>query len=253
MTGRRGNWEPDQVQLLNEVDALASKVLSDGPGASGGGLVERFRRQAVAHKQAEQDRWADLLRQARLLSDALRSAYRYLNELTEQLNVVRPTRPRSVPFHGSIVFEGLAWCDGRADFRLRPGHTDPPMLDRVTLGYRLVGPRALRVEREQPALDRLGEALTQWRIPHTLHEVRNERGLRERGAYVFTPELRCSLCLTADDSTGMIRMRMTNVDRFGSAEFELPPAALDAAALENLGALLVGESGLFLSSFRRIA
>lgn len=61
--------------------------------APGGSLLERLKREAQERQTTESQRFTLQAQKQRFISDALRQAFDYFRELTEQLNVVRPPVP----------------------------------------------------------------------------------------------------------------------------------------------------------------
>ena len=255
-------------RLLEDVDAFVRKVLEkDAPAAAKpsppltpapapqgpGTLLDRLKTLAEAKRRDEELQSNRLIQSAMGLSDAIERVFYYLRDLTQQLNTLQPVRPRPFPFHGTIVFDDLSWRDGQADYYLRATNNDQRIYEKVTLRCYVSATEPLRLEREQPAMDRLRDALSHWHIPYSLSELRNDRGNVIGGKFAFTPALRMFLSLVADDVAGLLRLKMNSVEHFGASEFELEASALDLAALDELGKLLIGEPSTFVNRFKRLA
>jgi hypothetical protein len=269
------DWEKDPRRLLDDVDAFVRKVLDKEPVASAratasnwrapvspvvaqmppgsAGLLDRLKQMADAKRREEEVISTRLIQSAVGLSDSIESVFLYLRDLTQQLNVLQPVRPRPFPFHGTIAFENMAWRDGQADYYLRATNNEQRIYEKVTLRCYISASEPIRIEREQPAMDRLRDALTHWHIPYALNEVRNDRGNIVRGTFAFTPALRGFFSLVADDAAGLLRLKMNNVEHFGASEFELSSAELDLATLDEMGKLLLGEPSAFVHKFKRLA
>jgi hypothetical protein len=269
------DWEKDPKRLLDDVDAFVRKVLDKesrgvaeptatesrpiGARASGAPpqpaipLLDRLKQMAEAKQREEEAISTRLIESAMGLSGAIERVFVFLRDLTQQLNILQPVHMRPFAFHGSISFENLAWRDGQADYYLRATNNERRIFEKVTLRCYISASEPMRIEREQPAMDRLRDALAHWHIPYTLNEIRNDRGNVVRGLFVFTPALRGFLSLVADDAAGLLRLKMNNIEHFGASEFELAPDALDLATLDELGKLLLGETSTFVHKFKRLA
>lgn len=272
--GEPQDWEKDPRRLLDDVNAFVRKVLEKDSAEAGKrrppdippaaaeqaitqtpapGLLERLKQMAQAKQRDDEAMSTRLIESAMGLSDAIERVFLYLRDLTQQLNILQPVHPRPFPFHGSIAFEHMAWRDGQADYYLRATNNQRRIYEKVTLRCYISASEPLRVEREQPAMDRLRDALAHWHIPYTLNEARNDRGNVVGGTFVFTPALRGFLSLVADDAAGLLRLKMNNVEHFGASEFELAADAVNLAALDELGKLLLGEPSTFVHKFKRLA
>jgi hypothetical protein len=265
------DWESDPKRLMDDVDAFVRKVLDNGPapsasrsvGARVGGssgpaaesprLLDRLKLMAEAKQREEEAVSSRLIESAMGLSGAIERVFIYLRDFAQQLNIIQPVRPRPFPFLGSLAFDNLAWRDGQADYYLRATNNERRIFEKVTLRCYISASEPLRIEREQPAMDRLRDALTQWHIPYSLSEIRNDRGNVVAGTFTFTPALRCFLSLVADDAAGLLRLKLNNIEHFGASEFELSPDAVNVATLDELGKLLLGETSTFVHRFKRLA
>ena len=219
----------------------------------GGSLLERLKREAQAKQMTESQIFSVQGQQKRFISEAMQSAFQYLRELCEQINILKPPYPLNYNLLGIVNLEGLSWQEGRADFRLVPDASEDRLLDQVTLRFKLGSGQQLRVERENPAHETFRNALIEANIAYKEEEFRNQKGHVERAAYTFPAEVKAGLVFAADYKAGDIRLLLRNIRRFGAAEYRLPPQTLDHAALEELGRLILGEDSRVEKMFRRVA
>lgn len=221
--------------------------------ASGGSLLEKLKREALEQKMSESQRFTLQSQQKGLISEALRRAFDYFRELTEQLNVLKPPVPTEYNFLNLATLDGLAWQEGRADFRLLPAASDDRLLEQVTLRYRLHAGRDVKVTRESPAHEAFAAQLMEANIAFHTEEIRNAKNGVERAVYTFPCEVKAGLGLMADYKLGDIRLVLRNVRRFGGATYRVPHDALDHGTLEELAQLLLGQESRFEKMFRRVA
>jgi hypothetical protein len=211
-------------------------------------------KQQAAEKLASQDQNAQQKAgRTAAVSDALRDVYLYLRDLCEQLNVVKPTWPKTYYINETLAFADLAWVGGRADFRKQAGANDNRPFEQVSMRFRLEGPVELTLERENPGMEKLRLLFVDASITHQLDEFRNSRGYTERGRFTIKPELRAGLLFSGDFDSGAISLKVLNLPRLGSFEFLIPSDGLDQAVLEEIALLVVGESTQFFKHFKRIA
>lgn len=221
--------------------------------APGGSLLEKLKREAQARQMTDSQCFTLQAQQQRFISDALQHAFDYLRELTEQLNILKPSVPVEYNLLNLATLDGLVWQEGRADFRLLPAASEDRLLEQVTLRYRLGAARELRVERENPAHELFAAKLMEANIPYKSEEFRNARNHVERTVFTFPCEVRAGFAFTADYERGDIRLVLRNVRRFGGVEYRLAHEALDQGTLEEMARLLMGEESRFEKMFRRTA
>ena len=218
-----------------------------------GGLLARLKQQA-ADKLAEQEHGANQqAERIAAVSNTLRDTYIYMRDLCEQLNVIKPSWPKTYYINETLAFADLAWQEGRGDFRKQPGATDDRPYERVSLRLSLEGPTELVIERENPAMEKLRQLFVDNNITHQLDEVRNNRGYTERGKFKVKPLLRAGLLFVGDYEASNIRLKVVNLPRLGSFEFVIPSDGLNPSVLEEIGLLVVGESTQFFKHFKRVA
>lgn len=233
----------------------ASAPSSPPPAAAapGGSLLEKLKREALEQKMSESQRFTLQSQQKGFISEALRRAFDYFRELTEQLNVLKPPVPTEYNFLNLATLDGLVWQEGRADFRLLPAASDDRLLEQVTLRYRLHAGRDVKVTRESPAHEAFAAQLMEANIVFDTEEIRNAKNGVERAVFTFPCEVKAGLGLMADYKLGDIRLVLRNVRRFGGATYRVPHDALDQGTLEELAHLLLGEESRFEKMFRRVA
>lgn len=176
------------------------------------------------------------------LSEALRTAYRYLKDLADQLNVIQPVYREVYAIPGLPEFRGLAWEEGKADFRMREVTPILKRFDRVSFRFRLSGPKEIKVTREYPASEKLKQFLEEGGIAYTAHDVYTARGAVEGSKFIVPAEVRASLTLYNELALGKVLMRTSNVSGFGTLKYLLSPDAIDDESLDELAAFVLGES-----------
>ena len=246
------NRSPTQADKPVSAAPQAASVGTAAPAA--GGLLEKLRREAQAKQMSESQIFSLQEQRKRHISETLQAAFQYLRDLCEQLNIVKPDYPLAYSLINVVNFDQLAWQEGRADYRTVASAGEDKLFEQVTVRCRLGAPgRELSVERENPAHEVFRNALFENNIVFKEDGVRNERGHVARTLFTFSREVKAGLIFVADYKVGDIRLQLRNLQRFGMAEYRLPPEALTHEALEELGRLLLGEPSRFEKMFRRVA
>lgn len=252
---------PPQASVANVAPApsnsapavTATPTPAPQPAATPSGLLAQLKQQAMAKLQAEGQQNTLQKEVQQQISNALEMTYKYLNDLCQQLNIIKPPYARSYSFFGIVDFNELTWQEGRADFRLQSAASEDRFYDQVTLRYRLSCPKKLQVTRDNPAHEKLHKALFDNNIVFTTDEVRNERGYVERATFSFPCEIKAGLQLTGDYSSGQLIMRSRHIDRFGIMEYRFGPEAVTQEALDELARLILGEPNRIAQLFLRTA
>jgi hypothetical protein len=175
----------------------------------------------------------------RRVGEALERAFRYLKELAEQLDVLKPAYSnKGYAIPGVPEFSGLAWESGSAD--LHSGPSQRP--ERVSLHYRIGGQKHVRATREFPRSEKVKQMLVEHKIEYHAKEQRNAKGSLESTTFMFDCEIRASLALEARYDTGKLLLKARNVEHFGTFEHLVSPEAVTPQSLEELASVILGES-----------
>lgn len=223
------------------------------PPAASSSLLANLKKQALLKQQTETQINALQTEQMLRIHASLGMAYQYLNDLVQQLNILKPPYAKSYSFFGVADFDGMTWQEGRADFRMQEGASDNRYYNQVTLRYRLAAEKKFSVMRENPALEKLHKALFDNNIAFTTEEVRNERNQVEKATFTFPAEVKAGLLLAANYETGKLLLRTRNIERFGIMEYELPPESINQDALDQVAQLILGENNRVGQLFQRTA
>ena len=220
--------------------------------APGGSLLARLKDQAAA-RIAEESQRGDIQEQTRRqISDSLQQTYLYLRDFVNQVNIIKPAYPATYYLNEQLVFDKLAWREGRADLRKLEDATDSRWVERASLRYLLAGDAPIVVDRENPAMELFDRTLRDYDLKFSFEAFKNERARTERGRFTVQREIRAGLLFVADYAAGDIRLRTLNVQRLGSAEYRIPAEALDTSTIEEIALLVLGESSQFVRRFRRV-
>jgi hypothetical protein len=222
-------------------------------GSSADSLLARLKQQAQSLQQGADERGAQLNAQAQKLSASLGGAFHYLDDLIKQLNIIKPAIPKEFIFPGNIVFAGMNWVEGAADFRMVPSASDDRRFESLTARFRLASPQQLTVERDALGVESLRKTLHDHNIVFKMEEKQNARNQVERARFTFPCEIRAGFLIKADYEAGNLILRTRNVERFGMMEFKLQPDDLNQETLDELTKLFLGEKSRFLTMYRRTA
>jgi PilZ domain-containing protein len=177
-----------------------------------------------------------------IVSVALQKACAYLKDLAQRLNVEHPAYGRGYTIAGVPEFSGLAWEEGQADCDTRELFSTVTVYERVSLRFRLSGKKQIQVDREFPASERLRQWLADGNISFETQGMWSKRGSLQGTRFVFPCQVDASLLLEGQHETGSLLMRARNVAGFGLMEQILAPEAMVGRGLDDLAALVLGET-----------
>lgn len=221
------------------------------PAASS--LLARLKQQAQSLQQGADQRDAEIEARAHQLSASIGAAFHYLDDLVKQLNIIKPAIPKEFVFPGNIVFAGMSWVEGAADFRMVPSATEDRRYESLTARFRIAAPQQIAVERDAIGIEPLRKTLHDYGIAFSVEEKQNARHQVERARFSFPCEIKAGFLIKADYEAGHLLLRTRNIDRFGMMEFRLRPEDLNQETLDELTKLFLGEKSRFLTMYRRSA
>jgi len=222
-----------------------------GPAADS--LLARLKQKAQTVQQVAEQRDAEDEVRAQQLSNSVGAVFHYLDDLIKQLNIIKPEIPKEFVFPGNIVFDGMSWMEGAADFRMVPTATEDRLYDSITARFRISAPRKIVVDRDAIGVEPLRKMLHDYNIAFQVQEKQNTRKMIESACFTFPCEIKAGFIIRADYAVGNLLLRTRNIDRFGMMEFRLQPDDLNQETLDELTKLFLGETSRFLQMFRRTA
>ena len=216
-------------------------------------LLSRLKEQAQSLQQGADQRGAEREVCAQRLSTSLGAAYHYLDDLVKQLNIIKPLIPKEFIFPGNIVFAGMSWVEGVADFRMVPSATDDRRYESLTARFRIAAPQQISVERDAIGVEPLRKMLHDYNLVFSVEEKQNARNQVEFARFTFPCEIKAGIIIKADYVAGNLLLRTRNIDRFGMMEFRLQANDLNQETLDELTKLFLGEKSRFMAMYRRSA
>ena len=228
------------------VPAARSAATSAAPAiksaTSGGGRLARLRQLALA-KQLGGGKLESQEEINARVSAALETAFRYLKELAELLNILKPDYAKAYSIVGGPTFDGLKWEDGRIEFRSRETSPTTKVCELVTLHFRLSAGKQLRVTRDSPAAEKLKQLMLEAKIKFTSRQERDEWGSGVQTTFVLPCQVEASLHLVGNFDTGKLLLRTFNIGQFSMLGYELAPEVITEESLDELSGFILGESG----------
>lgn len=216
----------------------------------GSNLLGQLRRQAAVRQHELHSELAERSASNNALERTLKHLFFYLHDLVQQLNIVKPAIPRDYTAAGDVVFKGLVWQEGFADYRTQSQATGA-LVELVTLSYQLSVPASFTIGRDGPAVERLRTALFDYGLQFSCKEFKNERSYVERAEFQVSGQVAVSARWKADFANGRLILESRNLERLGSNTQTIRPDAVDQALLDEFGRLVLALPNRFRELARR--
>jgi hypothetical protein len=216
-----------------------------------GNLLDQLRQQAEVRQKEIHSAATERTAINEAIDQALKRIFFYLHELVQQLNIIKPEIPRDYALIEHFELSQLAWLEGFADYRTQ-SQSAGALVELVTFTYRLNGAgNALEIERDGPSVDRFRAMLFDFGLPFTCKEFKNERCYVERAEFEIRSEVSISARWRADFSRGIITLEIRNLERMGSALYELRPQFVDRTLLDEFARLILAQPNRFRELAKR--
>ncbi len=211
------------------------------------GFLDDLKRQAeLAQAQQTTDERA-FERNAALADAACHSAFRYLDALGQQLEILQPAAKAVFQLDKRHALEGLRLCEFRADVR-RKSLRGIDVCEHVVLNFELRSGREFTlVKNFLPDIERLEARLRQGGAKVDSEAVRDPKTHKlAEMRYCFVADFHASVRLVPDHERGRIQFQLNNLDGFETVTVEFPAFEVGSARLDELARWLVGEPHAFL-------
>jgi hypothetical protein len=212
-------------------------------------MLEKLQKQAVTQPVRESpEKVRD--RAIAALDAALREADRFLVQLANQINSVRPvaSRPSDFLYIGRVPAVALSDCKVRARYgRLH----DHEVFESLKIEYRVMPVAPHKVTLHKDDIGRCIKYLKSLETEHeALAERRNDFGVPIRAQITVTGTLPCEVVLEGDYDAFGASILLTGVRRIGRWRAKVEAAQLEAA-IDDLVHYLLGEDDAFEKRLNR--
>ncbi len=226
---------------------LLASVEFDQEAAATVGFLDDLKRQADAAKAAETTDVGALKRNAALADAACNTAFKYLNSLVQQLNVLKPTSKVTYWIDKRHAVDKLKLVDFRADSR-RKRLRGEEVFDHVVFRYVLKSNQRISLTKNFiNDIELLESRLRRSGAPMRNEAIKNpETGKLTEMRYEIICDFNASVHITPDHDTGRIRFELVNLDGFETVNVEFPAFEVGNARLDDLARWLLGEPNNFL-------
>jgi hypothetical protein len=214
------------------------------------GLLDDLKKEAETLKNQEAQRTQSLKANAIQVDQAMRSIYKYMNELFRQLNVVKPPCARSYNLLTVGKIEGLIQSDYRIEYRTSQ-RNNSEHYEELNVTFRRAKPETMTIKREAEHIERFRDLLWQNNMRFTSEPFRNERRVVTHEFFTVNHEVICGADIVGDYDEGVIRFKLKNVEDFGPSIYTVEPSVIEDKSLEELAKLFIGQAETNFEQFNR--
>ncbi len=218
------------------------------------GILDDLKKEAEAVKQRQLDETHSRLQQASqnfvLVQSKLTQIFRFLNELTNQLNVLKPTVARSYYLSGFGSLEGMLQSDYAVttkNFTL----DNRDFIKEVHFRFKCATDKTLQVEKETPpVIEQFRDALWRSNIKFECQEFPNARGYVEKALFTLSSSILVNFVISGDHEQGRIKFSARNFAMFGEVEYLFDAEEVNEALLDEFARLILDKSAAFRTQGR---
>lgn len=213
-------------------------------------FLSQLKSQASEVKSQREQQIQDVEANTRATEIACQEAWRYLQELAPQLNVLMPAGP-VLSLDGKTVWPTMQLVGFRADARKKTLR-NREVFDYIAMGWNLQpkpgGNRSGVVTVNfPPDLQRVEANLRAASVPHERQDVRHpEKNTLQAYRFEYQMEARAYVTITPEHDQGTVAFRLVTVSGFGVQDVVWPAAQVTVGLMDELAKLLLQQPSRFL-------
>jgi hypothetical protein len=217
------------------------------------GFLDDLKRQAESLREQQDQDSASLQRNTEAVEAACKTALRYLNTLSAQLDTLQPASPARFRLDRKHSFEQLKLTDFYVDARRRL-QPDGEQFDHVLMHWQLkTGQKLVLVKDFIAEIEQLESRLRQSGADTHHETVRHpDTGKLIEMRYTVSADFRGSVRITPRHAAGRLQFLLQNLDGFETITFELPAGEVNDARLDELARWLAGHPHGFLKGAEQL-
>jgi hypothetical protein len=216
------------------------------------GLLDDLKKQAQEVRVKSEESVEIKRENARAVDFALQLAFRYFNDLAQQLNVLKP--PVLVPYRLPELKDMPPLPEFRA-LKMTDFHCDHRTVDvlgksrfvETFVTYSCKGTEVSRFRLDVVRAKRLRDLIWQYSLRHTVEEVRNLAGVVTMEHFALEHDFPVQFSFEGDHDNGMLKFQARNLNEFGLLLYYIEARRIDTDALEELAKQILGQASTWRS------
>jgi hypothetical protein len=211
------------------------------------GFLDELKSQADSLNKEKQAYQTNLVANAELVDARMRQTFSYLNELSKQLEIIKPASPQTFELHGVGKFDQLMLVDFFADYRKRK-FNDAEVFDIVTLQFKHQSPRNIQLKKDMPhQIELCEDALWRHNLKFQREDVRHENGKMRWTEFIIPCSVNAEASMQGDYEHAQLIFKLKNFERFETLTVAFQAAVFGESILEDLARMIVGQPNRFLA------
>lgn len=188
---------------------------------------------------------------ARQIHDALSAIFSFFNKVSNYANELEPEINRPYHLDARTSFRKLRWHGAFADYRKRD-LTEKAYMAHVSFRVRLIAARPVPITRRWDAMPALKKELGILELRAMDEEIFATKPEQEFLTLELAPDFPVQIVFQGNYEARRIDVISRNLEGFAISAFELDPAKVGDAFLDQLGRLLLGRSDKLPDEFKRV-
>ncbi len=205
------------------------------------GLLDDLKKQADMVKSQQLSQQSIREESIKLVESKMHQTFLYLNDLLNQLAVLRPTNPTvySIPNVGE--FQNLGFAESFINYRKKK-IGDKDYYDYITMYIKWNSPVYLTVERDMPAaIQKVTDALWSFGLKFEEEKIKKPGGGFEKMKFTVPSNVTCDITITADHNNVRLTVKGKHFFRLGTDELRIPAGDVGESLLEEFAKMLIGQ------------
>ncbi|MDR2625009.1 MAG: hypothetical protein LBC37_01605 [Zoogloeaceae bacterium] len=212
-----------------------------------GGLLGQLREQAQDILNQQEARARQNAQLAARIDQSMRYVLAWLQDMTQQLNIIKPEIPRDYLLADEKCLQGLAWRKGSTDYRVMNPTSELSLMHSVSLNYRLKSEMPdITLKRNAPTAEEFRQRFFDLNLNMLIDETYDTRQALKTIHFRIAQEVQVRVRWEPDYQEEQIVVRASNLERLGNAIYRMPiEAPRNPALMEEFGRMVLGASHHF--------
>ncbi|MDR3159494.1 MAG: hypothetical protein LBU11_10955 [Zoogloeaceae bacterium] len=212
-----------------------------------GGLLGQLREQAQDILNQQEARARQNAQLAVQIDQSMRYVFAWLQDMTQQLNIIKPEIPRDYLLADEKYLQALAWRKGSANYHVMNSADDLSLMHSVSLNYRLKSEKPdIILNRDASVAEEFRQRFFDLNLNMLIDETYGARHTLKTIHFRIVQEIQVKVRWEPDYQEEQIVVRASNLERLGNAIYRMPiEAPRNPALMEEFGRMVLGASHHF--------
>ncbi|MGB8598108.1 MAG: hypothetical protein WCE88_01240 [Burkholderiales bacterium] len=183
----------------------------------------------------------------------MRQAFKYFNDLSKQLEIIKPPSVQTFELHGIGKFDKLMLTDFFADYR-RKKFNDSEVFDIVTLAFKHTSAHHIALKKDMPnQIEQCENALWRHNLKFQRENIRNEDGKLRWTEFTIPCSVNAEVSVQGDYEYAQLIFKLKNFECFETITVAFAAPTFGESILEDLARMIVGQPNRLLAQGQMLA